>query len=141
MVQLARCKHPNHLFVDMIQLVFSCELYVKDYSNLLSNQFVRVNLALDEDNKFFSLVRDGRARFPLPLRTTHDPDARASCLARSSTRILRRRPPLPLLRPPTRRRRRRARPRERTSVDAVRAPVCRALTGGGLRLTCMRAGL
>ena len=77
----------------------------------------------DEDNKFFSLVRDGRARLPVPLRTTHDPDARASCLARSSTRILRRRPPLPLLRPPTRRRKW---PRERTTVDAVRAPVWRA---------------
>ena len=35
------------------KFVFMCEMFVKDYSNLLSNQFVKVTLALDEDHEFF----------------------------------------------------------------------------------------
>ena len=35
------------------KFVFACELYVKDYSNLLSNQFVRVTLVIDDQHDFF----------------------------------------------------------------------------------------
>ena len=35
------------------KFVFMCEMFVKDYSNLLSNQFVRVTLAFDDEHEFF----------------------------------------------------------------------------------------
>lgn len=35
------------------KLIFMCEFFVKDFSNLLSNQFVRVQLAMDDTFNFF----------------------------------------------------------------------------------------